>query len=274
VIGELKHLREAAPGIAGINIQDDSFYAGSEEWIAEFSARMKAEVGLPFITRMIPRYVTAERLEVLKAGGLQYVTMGLEASDRMNKTLFNRHETAASFVKAARLVLEAGLYLSVDILIDNPYEKEDDLREMACTLNSLPRPNWGIVSLSLTPFPNTPLFARCVKDHMLERFATDAYDAMLHPSREGGYRTPRFWLLLNTVVLPRLSETMGARLIEMGPRNAAAVQMVERLARWMSTTRRLTTWLRDRTPWLYGGVYFVLRLFAGKHHQPKAIRLG
>jgi len=59
VIGELVDLRKREPRVAGVNFQDDCFYTGSDEWIAEFARRMREEVGLPFIARMIPRYVTA-----------------------------------------------------------------------------------------------------------------------------------------------------------------------------------------------------------------------
>jgi radical SAM superfamily enzyme YgiQ (UPF0313 family) len=273
VIGELKHLRESVPEIRGINIQDDSFYAGSEAWVKEFCDRLPAEVGLPFIIRMIPKYVTPARLEMFKSAGLEYVTMGLEASDRVNRQLFNRPETAASFIQAAKTVLEAGLVLSIDLIVNNPYETEADLREIAETLNALPRPNWWLVSLSLTPFPGTPLHKRCVKDKMLDQFATDAYDAMLVPSRPGGYRTPRFWLLLNTVVLPRVSAEVGARLIALGPDNPSAVRYVETLSSTIRRTSRITSWLRDETPVLYGLLFRGLRSLMKRKPLPRGVKV-
>jgi radical SAM superfamily enzyme YgiQ (UPF0313 family) len=260
VMRELKHLREHAPMIRGINIQDDNFCTGSPQWVEEFVARMKAEIGLPFIVRLIPRFVTPERLQLLKSGGLEYVTMGLEASTRLNAKVFDRPEDSRSFLKAAKAVLEAGLMLSIDVLVDNPYEREEDLREIAETLNALPRGNWWVVYLSLTPFPNTPLHARCVKDRLMDRFATNAYDAMLMPSIEGGYRTPRFWRLLNTVVLPNVQPALGAKLIQAGPGSPKAARLVESLATWTTRTKRMTTWLRTRTPWLYSLTFHVLRL--------------
>lgn len=270
VMAELRDLRAKEPRIAGVNFQDDSFYAGSDAWLEQFCDRMKAEIGLPFIARMVPRAVTRERIERLKAAGLRYVTMGLEASDRLNRQVFNRHETAAAFLNAARIVLGSGLHLSTDILIHNPYETQGDLREVAQTLNALPRHNWGVVALALTPFPNTPLYARCVKDGMLERFATDAYDAMLQPSKPGGYLTPRFWLLLNTVVLPHVSPGVGAHLIARGPGDPQAVAMVERLAAYMERTRRVTRWMQENTPLLYGGAARVLGRLARRPGRPAA----
>ena len=251
VIAELKHLREHHPKIAGVNIQDDAFFYGPEDWVREFCRRMKAEVGLPFIVRMIPRFVTPERIELLKDGGLDYVTMGFEGSDRLNHTLYKRPEDKESFLKAARAVLDAGLYLSLDLLVDNPYETEADLREMAQTLNALPRPNWGVVSLSLTPFPGTPLYERAVKDKKLDCFATDAYDAMLMPSRPGAYSTPRFWRLLLTQLLPVIGPALAGPLIAAGPKDPEAAQTVERLAKWTARMTRLTAFLRDHVPFLY-----------------------
>lgn len=262
IIRELKHLKESEPRIRGINIQDDSFFAGSDDWVREFCARMKAEIGLTFIARMIPHAVTPERLAVMKAAGLSYVTMGLEGSDRINRTLFNRKEDAASFLKAAHAVLDAGLLLSIDYIINNPYETEDDLREVATTLNALPRPHWWILPLSLTPFPGTALHTRCVKDQMLGRFATDAYDAMLKPSRPDGYSTPLFWLQLITTVLPRVKPALGERLIALGPRHPKAAQTVDALARWIVKTQRATRWTREHLPWAYALAGRMLRPFA------------
>lgn len=268
VIAEVRHVKETAPGIAGINIQDDSFYAGSEDWLREFCRRWKSEIGLPFITRMIPRYITPERLALLQDAGLQYVTMGLEGSDRVNREVYDRKETGASFLKAARTVLASGLWLSIDYIIHNPYETEADLRDIARVLNALPRPHWWIVCLSLTPFPHTPLHARCVKDKTLDRFATDAYDSMLNPAKPGGYLTPPFWLDLLTIVLPNVGPALGARLIEAGPgepRNAATVRS---LAKWFRIAKGTTARLRDRTPWLYAALYRFLRLFSRRRRAP------
>ncbi|HPT16766.1 MAG TPA: radical SAM protein [Kiritimatiellia bacterium] len=268
VLAEIRHLKQTEPRVAGINVQDDSFYAGSDEWLREFCAKWKTEIGLPFIARMIPRYVEPARLALLKDAGLQYVTMGLEGSDRVNREVYNRKETAASFLKAARTVLAAGLWLSIDYIVHNPYETEEDLRAIARTLNALPRPHWWVVHLALTPFPGTALHARCVKDRTLERFSTDAYDSMLNPARPGGYLTPAFWLDLITVVLPNVNPTLGERFIAAGPHDPRNAATVHNLAKWFRLAKRSTTWLRDRTPWLYAVAYRLLRLGARQRGLP------
>lgn len=259
VIRELLQVKAAAPGIRGINIQDDSFFVGADEWVAEFCRRMKTEVDLPFIIRLIPRYVTPERIELFKSAGLHYVTMGLQSSNRINRDIFNRKENSDSFLKAARIILDANLWLSIDLIIHNPYETEADLREIALTLNQLPRPHWWVVALALTPFPNTPLYNRCRKDKLLEQFSTDPYDAMLMPSKPGGYRTPDYWLLLNTQVLPHIKPNLGSQLIALGPGQPAAVRMVANLSRSFRLARKISAWFRDNLPLIYGGLYRFLR---------------
>jgi hypothetical protein len=82
---------------------------------------------------------------------------------------------------------------------------------------------------------------------------------MLVASRPGGYRTPRFWLLLNMQILPRISPALGERLIAMGPDHPQAAKMVEGLASYLRRTKAVTTWLRSYTPWLYAGAGFLLK---------------
>jgi radical SAM superfamily enzyme YgiQ (UPF0313 family) len=273
VIAELKHVKDTEPRIQAFNIQDDSFYAGNDAWFTEFCARYMAEIKMPFIARMIPRFATPERIERLKAAGLEYVTMGLEGSDRLNRDIYNRKEDSQTFLRAARTILEADLLLSIDFIMHNPYETEDDLREVARTLNQLPRPNWWIVSLSMTAFPHTAFHDRCVRDEMLDRLSTDPYDAMMIPSRPGAYRTPAFWLNLITVVLPQVSPTIGAYLINAGPRDPKAARIVMQFTWWIRTTKRITTWMRDNVPWFYKAVYRVLKRMSRGRNMPSGMKI-
>jgi len=55
---EILEVRKNHPEIRQINIQDDVFFAGSDEWVEEFCRRYKSEVGLRFIVRVIPRFGT------------------------------------------------------------------------------------------------------------------------------------------------------------------------------------------------------------------------
>jgi radical SAM superfamily enzyme YgiQ (UPF0313 family) len=251
-IRELREVRTRHPEIRQVNIQDDVFFTGSDEWIEEFCRRYKEEIGLRFIVRMIPRFGTPERIARLKDAGLYYVTMGLEGSDRINRQIYRRPETRDSFLKAARTVLRQGLHLSIDIIIDNPWEQEADLRQLAGTLNELPRGHWNTVTMSLTPFPGTGIHERAREEGLLDRFATHAYDSMLTPSREGAYRTPFFWRSLFLKILPQVSPKMGETLIERGPDDPWAARTVARMTAAMDRIKAATFWTHRNLPTLYG----------------------
>jgi radical SAM superfamily enzyme YgiQ (UPF0313 family) len=251
-IREILEVRKNHPEIRQINIQDDVFFVGSDEWVEEFCKRYKEEVGLRCIIRMIPRFGTPERIAILKDAGLYYVTMGLEGSDRVNKQVYHRPETRDTFLKAAKAVLRQKIHLSIDIIIDNPYEKEADLRHVAETLNELPRGDWNTVTLSLTPFPNTVIYEQARKDGLLDRFVTHAYDSMLTPSREGAYRTPFFWRSLFLKILPQVSPKMGEKLIGRGPDDPWAAQTVARMVAFMDRVKAITFWTHRNLPTFYG----------------------
>ena len=62
IMDELSYVKEALPFTCGLNIQDDSFYLGSDEWIAEFCQELKTRFGWPFIVRLMPRLVNEKRV--------------------------------------------------------------------------------------------------------------------------------------------------------------------------------------------------------------------
>ena len=87
---------------------------------------------------------------------------------------------------------------------------------------------------------------------MLARFATDAYDSMLMPSKEEGYQTPEFWTLLFTTILPAIKPEQGAELIKAGPEDERAAKYVERLASRLIRLKKATTWMQINLPIAYG----------------------
>ena len=195
--------------------------------------------------------------------------MGLEGSDRVNREVYNRKETSDSFLKAARTVLDVGT-LALDRL-HHPQPLRD--RRRICgrsrrALNALPRPNWWIVCLSLTPFPGhaalRPLRARTGCWTGLPPTPTTPCSSR----RPGGYRTPAFWLDLITVVLPNVNPALGERLIAAGPEDPQNAATVRSLAKWFRIAKQTTGWLRDRTPWLYSAAYRVLRRAAPLRSAP------
>ncbi len=246
-LAELRYAKTVLPFTKGINVMDDSFFMGSDQWLKEFCARAKAEFNWPLIIRIMPRFATRERLMILKEAGLSYVSIGLQGSDRLNREYYNRNETAENFVKVCQTMTELNILYMVDVILDCVYETEEDLREVARTLNRLPRP-FRLLAYSMTPFPGTPFYDRVVRDGLLDRFAADAYGSVYRATRPDAYYTPEYWRGLIKYILPmRTSPTIDA-LIEAGPHDPAAAAMVRRLV-WRGTFMlELTKKVRNKAP--------------------------
>jgi radical SAM superfamily enzyme YgiQ (UPF0313 family) len=124
VMEELHYAKKKLPFLYGVNIQDDSFFMGSDNWLSEFCVEYKREYGWPFIARIMPKFCTEERLEMLKNAGLKYVSIGLQGSDRMNKEIYKRKEDSESFLSACRIMKRLDIVFVVDVILDVVYETE------------------------------------------------------------------------------------------------------------------------------------------------------
>lgn len=140
IMDELSYIKEKLPFTCGLNIQDDSFYLGSDEWIAEFCQELKKRFNWPFIVRLMPKLVNEKRIKILKEGGVEFVSMGIQGSDRLNKEVYNRFENSENFFAACRILRQYDIKYVVDVLLDNPYETEEDLKDIVYTLNKAPKP--------------------------------------------------------------------------------------------------------------------------------------
>lgn len=204
VMEEIARVKERYPFTEVLNIQDDSFILGDDDWLREFSERLRSEFGLEFMCRVMPKYVTEERIKTLYEGGLRYVSMGLESgSDRINREVYGRPETADDFLRADRILGSYDVYKEYDVIVDNPYETEKETLETVRTLARAGKP-FILGVYSLTPYPGTVFYDRVKRDGKLESI-TDAYESPFQVTQPGRYRTSSYLIKLIhcTVLFPR-----------------------------------------------------------------------
>lgn len=268
VIEELHYAKERMPFICGVNIQDDSFFMGSDEWLEEFSRKYKKDFGWPFIARIMPRFAAKARINMLKSCGLRYVSIGLQGSDRLNSEVYNRRETNESFLNACHAIAEAGIFFVVDVILDVVYETEDDLREIARTLNKLPRP-FKVLAYGMTPFPGSDFYKLVVRDGLLEKFGADAYESMFKATRPGAYKTPLYWRILIQRIIPLYRNKLVDYLIESGPHEKEAVRKMKRLYRRSVLKMVIAEWLRHNFPGSFTRAIVAYNFFSRSFHARK-----
>jgi radical SAM superfamily enzyme YgiQ (UPF0313 family) len=213
-IDELKYIKSRLPFINTISIQDDSLFQNDSGWISDFAEKYGKEIGLPFRAALMPRFATDERLEALSRAGLSYVGIGLQGSSRLNREVYGRAETTESFLRAVHKCKNFGITARIDVIVDNPYEKKEDLLEIALALNNVQKP-YPISVFSLKLFPGTRMTERAKLDGVSQLFSGDPYSPNLGRGieKESVYLTPDYWRSLYMHYLPNLPSNVCRYLI-------------------------------------------------------------
>ncbi|MEQ8820515.1 MAG: radical SAM protein [Sumerlaeia bacterium] len=98
------------------------------DWLREFCALYKAEIGLPFSVNFHPKMVREENVRLLADAGMDSCNMGFQSgSERVRREVYGRNETNEEILEGAR-ILNKHAWCCYDTIIDNPFETEEDLR--------------------------------------------------------------------------------------------------------------------------------------------------
>jgi len=120
------------------------------------------------MVRAIPTLLDREKLFMLKDAGLSVVVMGVQSgSDRVNFDIYNRQIKFTSVEKAADLISEVKALPYYEMIVDNPYETEDDMIETISSMSRLKKP-YTISLAHLTFFPGTPLTQKALNDKIVD----------------------------------------------------------------------------------------------------------
>jgi radical SAM superfamily enzyme YgiQ (UPF0313 family) len=164
IISELKKAINDNPYIEYINFQDDCFMACSNKYLNEFCEIYKKEIKRPFIVRGIPVYITEDKVKTLKSSGIGWITMGLQSgSDYVNREIYKRKSLKADFLNAAKIIKKYNIAAFYDIMLDNPFETEENQFETIQTLTETPKP-FHPQLFSLVFYFGTEMYERTLKE--------------------------------------------------------------------------------------------------------------
>ena len=169
VVEELKQIVRQFPDMILVNIHDDCFLAQTADWHRAFAAEYRRHVARPFIVRSTPLHLTEEKIQILKDAGLAWVTMGLQSgSEKTNQDVFLRRVSNEKFLEATHLINKHDISGYYDVILDNPFETDDDLIETINVLKKVPKP-FQLQLFSLTFYKGTDIF-----DMFKQRFGPEA----------------------------------------------------------------------------------------------------
>jgi radical SAM superfamily enzyme YgiQ (UPF0313 family) len=156
VIRELALVKKTFRNLASVSSNDELF-GMRPQWLLEFARRYKEEIGLAFHCDIHPAYVTEEKIAALSAMGLKTISMGIQSgNEHIRLEFFGRNTPDAMIVKAANLFKKYRIFPSYDLIFDNPFESEADIRNTLHFMLGLPGP-FRLNLYSLQHHPKTAL---------------------------------------------------------------------------------------------------------------------
>lgn len=165
VMREIEQAVHDNPYIQYINFMDDCFLSSSEEYLQRFCLLYKQKIQKPFIIRSIPIFITKEKMRLLKEAGIGWISVGLQSgSDRTCRDIYKRKSLKSDFLKAAQIIKDYKVAAIYDVIIDNPFETEEDQLETIHSLIETPKPFYTQF-FSLTFYLGTELFERVSKEY-------------------------------------------------------------------------------------------------------------
>lgn len=165
VIEELKQAKENFPSLLSISFADDVF-TYDKHWLKEFVIRYKKEINLPFFCYVHPKMCGENEIRLLRWAGLSDAIIGVQSFSEKTKKLFNRSGENEEIVEAIKNLKKYKVPTTIDIIMDNPMETEEDLKETLDWLLKIPAP-FNLNTHTLTHFPKTELTEKFVREGLI-----------------------------------------------------------------------------------------------------------
>ena len=177
IIMELQEVKRNLPFVKIILFDDDAFFLLSLDEIRDFSKRYKEQIRLPlWITGATPSTLTKDKLSPLIDAGLVGMRMGIQTMAKDAKKLYKRPHTNHQVANAVKMVNEYRdqVKASYDIILDSPWDTDEDSIETLMFLSKLPTP-FVLSVFSLVFFPGTDLYNKAKKEGLVKDDVNDIY---------------------------------------------------------------------------------------------------
>ena len=179
LIEEIHQIKNEFDFITNVCFHDDSFFAVSMDELNEFCDLYRKKIDMPFVCLGDPLLTSEEKLKLLVGVGLHTIQVGIQSGSEKTIELYRRgHFKPRNTVRLAEIINKYIPPLSVryDIILDNPYEADEDLLETIRMLLNIPYP-YHAQLFSLTFFPETALRCKAEADGLLgdEKAAVERY---------------------------------------------------------------------------------------------------
>jgi anaerobic magnesium-protoporphyrin IX monomethyl ester cyclase len=156
-VAELNYILSKYPHIHNIVIDDDAFMFLPLSTILEFANQYKEHFDIPlFVTGVIPASIEERKVQALIDAGMIKLRIGVQSGNaRIMKEVFVRPRHDQKLVLGSELAHKNRARMAAvqyDLIVDNPWETPEELKDTIRLAASLKRPlTFAINSLTLLP---------------------------------------------------------------------------------------------------------------------------
>jgi radical SAM superfamily enzyme YgiQ (UPF0313 family) len=145
----------------------DDIFGVDIVWLRAFSARYRAQIGLPYQCMQASHLMDEERVQLLARSGCAWCGIGLDSgSPRVRRELLDRPGDIDALVLGARALQDAGIKLRVNVILGFPGETPEEMLETLEVCRRI-RP-WQVLCHVFVPYPGTALASRAERMGLLE----------------------------------------------------------------------------------------------------------
>jgi radical SAM superfamily enzyme YgiQ (UPF0313 family) len=122
--------------------------------------------------------LTQADYDLLKKAGFRFILYGLESASQKTLDHINKNLKVAQIEEGLTMAKKAGLSPHITVMVGYPWEEKEDIENTISFVRGLFKK--GIVDTMqatvVIPYPGTPLFDECRKNHWLKTEAWEKYD--------------------------------------------------------------------------------------------------
>jgi radical SAM superfamily enzyme YgiQ (UPF0313 family) len=175
VLDELEWLKNVH-GAEAFTFYDDTLTFDKNRLLTICNGMKNRKIGLPWDCQTRVDQVSKEILAEMKAAGCQQVFFGVESGCQQILDAVNKKTSIEQNEKAIRMAKQAGLFVTISLMIGYPGETRDTLKQ---TLDFVQRSKPDDVYLCVaTPYPGTELRSLVEKRGWKMSSNLDLYDTM------------------------------------------------------------------------------------------------
>ncbi|MCA1909023.1 MAG: cobalamin-dependent protein [Magnetospirillum sp.] len=168
---------------------NDEVFGVFDDWTQEFATKYTAKKLPPFNCELVPKLIKERNIRPLVQAGLYEMHFGIQSgSDDIRNDILDRPGKNTELLETAAMLASTGVRVQCDLILGNPFDTAEVLRETILLLAGMPKP-LKLNTYKMQYFPHYPFTQRALAaghigpDDLREEVVADRtlYNFIYHP---------------------------------------------------------------------------------------------